>query len=247
MMGCLAVAIGAMLIWSNQRPGSPAGNPPPQPIAESIIDGGIVLASVVEPATSSSFPKEVDPPSNPIVLVPPMPAPAPVTQPAVDPAPKEECADMPVALPPATNEPPLIRTVVDVSVPMPTASAPVPFPWRLSMEIVGSLTQFELRRGDESLVRVQCEALEFSTAGGGLVARGKVLVSGPCHEARCDRMTVAWQSGEVALDGGVQLSFRHEGVVQQMRADALTFRLDGAHQPVEFTTRDVQIKVIPKP
>jgi hypothetical protein len=45
----------------------------------------------------------------------------------------------------------------------------------------------------------------------------------------------------------VHLSFRHEGVVQMMRAEALTFRLGGANQPIEFTTRDVHIKVTPKP
>jgi hypothetical protein len=163
-----------------------------------------------------------------------------------------ECDETPVIPPPTTVEPPLLRTVVDVSGPVATASpasatAVVPFPWRLSMEMIGPMTQFEVRRGDESLVRVQCEAVDLSTPAGGLIARGKVVVSGPCHEARCDRMTIAWQSGEVALDGGVQLSFRHEGVVQMMRADALTFRLGGANQPIEFTTRDVHIKVSPKP
>jgi hypothetical protein len=58
---------------------------------------------------------------------------------------------------------------------------------------------------------------------------------------------LAWHSGEVALDGGVQLSIRHEGLMQLMRAEALTFRLGGPNQAVEFTSRDVQIQVQPKP
>ena len=59
-------------------------------------------------------------------------------------------------------------------------------------------------------------------------------------------MTIAWQTGEVSLDGGVQLSFRHDGFLQMMRADAVTFRLGSAGQPVEFNSRDVQIKVTTK-
>jgi hypothetical protein len=115
------------------------------------------------------------------------------------------------------------------------------------MESSGGRNQLELRRGEDPPMRLQCEALDFSSPSGGLVARGKVVVTGPCHEARCDRLTLAWHSGEVALDGGVQLSIRHEGLMQLMRAEALTFRLGGPNQAVEFTSRDVQIQVQPKP
>ena len=154
--------------------------------------------------------------------------------------------------PPATVEPPMAPSIVKVSGPVPTPSAEtssperVAFPWKFTMETVGDKTQFEVRRGEESLVRVQCDAVDFSSTGGGLVARGRVVVSGPCHEARCERMTIAWPSGEVALDGGVQLSFRHEGVQQMMRAEAVTFRIGGPTEPVEFSSRDVQIKVTPR-
>jgi hypothetical protein len=190
--------------------------------------------------------------------------------PAPKPPPMRDCEDTPVVAPPATSEPPLVnssegggvgRNTETVEPTMltpvridggiapraPDSNAPPTFPWRFTMESSGGRTQFELRRGEESLLRVQCEALDFSSPGGGLVARGKVVVTGPCLEARCERLTLAWQSGEVALDGGVQLSVRHEGLVQLMRAEALTFRLGGPNQTVEFTSRDVQIQVQPKP
>jgi len=227
--------------------------PPPSPTAPSVLQTSSPV-TVSEPS-ASEFPADPCPPilPRPSTLIdhetpPPPLALAPITLPA----PTVECDETPVTPPTPTVEPPLIRPVVDVSGPVATVSpsaapAVTPFPWRLSMEMVGPMTQFEVRRGDESLLRVQCEALDLSTPGGGLIARGKVAVSGPCHEARCERLTIAWQSGEVALDGSVQLSFRHEGVVQMMRAESLTFRLGGANQPIEFTTRDVHIKVSPKP
>jgi len=164
-----------------------------------------------------------------------------------------DCDETPMAPPPpATVEPPMAPSIVKVSGPVSAPSADttqperVAFPWKFTMETVGDKTQFEVRRGEESLVRVQCDGVDFSSAGGGLVARGRVVVSGPCHEARCERMTIAWPSGEVALDGGVQLSFRHEGLQQMMRAETLTFRIGGPTEPVEFSSRDVQIKVTPR-
>jgi hypothetical protein len=120
--------------------------------------------------------------------------------------------------------------------PPPPAS---PFPWRLTVEVVNGLTQFELRHGEELLMRVQCEKIDLHTPAGGLQAVGKVVVTGPCVEARCDRLTVAWPTGQVALDGGVRLAFQNRGTVHEMRAESVCFRLDGANQAVDFTARDV--------
>lgn len=244
----------------------------PEPEANTFVAAPPVMPSTPSMALPPSLPRSLNPepvpPSLtlPVLVTPPEPANAVnplIEMIAVPPAPPEptpptmppsrDCEDTPVVAPPATGEPPVVTPVVSVSAPAaPVVETPAPptgtpFPWRFSMEMAGTMTQIELRRGDESLIRVQCEAVEFSSPGGGLVARGKVVVTGPCHEARCERLTLAWHSGEVALDGGVHLSVRHEGLVQMMRAEALTFRLGGANQPVEFTTRDVQIPVQPKP
>jgi len=185
-----------------------------------------------------------------VQFMPPAPSP-----PSPTPDPCDDTVFAPPMLPPTTPEPPLVTPVVNVSTPVPTlpvaaipnTAALTPNQWRLSLEMVGTGTQFELRRADETLVRVQCEALDFSSPSGGLIARGKVVVFGPGIEARCETVTIAWQTGQVALDGGVQLSFRRDGVVQLMRAESLTFRLAGANGPVEFTTKDVQMQVAPKP
>jgi hypothetical protein len=97
------------------------------------------------------------------------------------------------------------------------------------------MTQFELRHGDEPVMKVQCEKLDLHTPAAGLQALGKVTVTGPCVEARCDRLTIAWTSGQVALDGSVRLAFQNRGVVHEMRAESVNFRLGSTSQPVEFT------------
>jgi hypothetical protein len=261
----LLIAVG-LLVWDNRQPRTASLAMAEQlvvnePANQDVMGGPPPAIEPASPVTETSAIPVYPPPAPmvgccPVVLtqdfvpLPPPPFPAP---PLTIPNPPSDCDETPMAPPPpATVEPPMAPAIVKVSGPVPTPSAEtasperIPFPWKFTMETVGDKTQFEVRRGEESLVRVQCDAVDFSSSSGGLVARGRVVVSGPCHEARCERMTIAWPSGEVALDGGVQLSFRHEGLQQMMRAEAVTFRIGGPTEPVEFSSRDVQIKVIPR-
>jgi hypothetical protein len=64
-----------------------------------------------------------------------------------------------------------------------------------------------------------------------------VTVRGPWVEARCDKLAIGWPSGEVALDGSVRLAFQNRGVVHEMRAEMVTFRLNGAQQPTDLSAR----------
>jgi hypothetical protein len=261
----ILIAIGFM-VWANQQSTNRSFAMAEQFVVNDPANQDVngALPSVTEPAcpvTETPAIPELPPPATTPVVAPVALAsdfvtlsPPPFTAPTLTiPNPPSDCDETPMAPPPpATVEPPMAPSIVKVSGPVPTPSAEtssperVAFPWKFTMETVGDKTQFEVRRGEESLIRVQCDAVDFSSTGGGLVARGRVVVSGPCHEARCERMTIAWPSGEVALDGGVQLSFRHEGVQQMMRAEAVTFRIGGPTEPVEFSSRDVQIKVAPR-
>jgi hypothetical protein len=122
-------------------------------------------------------------------------------------------------------------------VPASPPPATSPFPWRFNLEVVNGMTQFELRSNDELLMKVQCDQLKLDTPAGGLFALGKVTVTGPCVEARCDKLSIAWPSGQVALDGSVRLAFQNRGVVHEMRAESVTFRLNGAQQPTDLSAR----------
>jgi hypothetical protein len=155
---------------------------------------------------------------------PPVPAPTP-PEPA------------PTAVTPATHAAPApLAAGVPATPPQPVS----PFPWKLALEVVNGVTQIELRHGDEVLMKVQCDRIDLHTPAGGLQATGRVAVTGPCVEARCDRLTIAWATGQVALDGGVRLAFQTRGVVHEMRAESVCFRLNGANQPVDFSAGDVR-------
>lgn len=89
-------------------------------------------------------------------------------------------------------------------------------------------------------MKVQADKIDLHTPNGGLQATGRVAVTGPCVEARCERLTIAWPTGQVALDGGVRLAFQTKGMVQEMRAESVCFRLNGTNQPVDFSANDVR-------
>jgi hypothetical protein len=178
------------------------------------------------PPTPTADPPAAPPPVAPEPVAPPATMPAQV---AVPPVPI-------VSAPPA----PLPMTPIATGLPATPPPPASPFPWKLSLEVVNGLSQIELRNGDELLMRVQADKLTMNTPSGGLQATGRVAVTGPCVEARCDRLTIAWPTGQVALDGGVRLAFQNKGVVHEMRAEAVCFRLTGASQPVDFSAGDVR-------
>jgi hypothetical protein len=230
-------------------PVEPPSPPAPAPLPDSPPPLPVTMtkAPPAEPAAAPAPPPAVptiDPPP-PITPVPPPPPEAP--KPAEPPSFKPVSLTVPTPPPaPAPPEPP-----APPAKPEPISAAPAephaapPFPWRLALEFVGGQTQVEVRRSDELLMKVQCEKFDLRTPGGGFQAAGKVVVSGPCVEARCDRLMIAWATGQVALDGSVSLSFQNRGTVQVMRAESLTFRLTGANAPVDFTAREVQQLVAP--
>jgi hypothetical protein len=141
-----------------------------------------------------------------------------------------ECEERLVVAPPPTAEPPMIAPVVPVSVPQPHIAL-IPAPWRLNMEIGSPRTTLEIQRGGDEQMRIQCDAFDLSTPSGGLTARGEVVVSGAFLDARCERMTIAWPSGDVCLSGAVEVAFRHGGAMRALRAESVTFRFDSPGKP----------------
>jgi hypothetical protein len=181
----------------------------------------------------------------PVLAAEPPPPPTPTSPPPVislpPPAPAVAPANLTVTAPAPPPEP--LPTGLPATPPPPAS----PFPWKLSLEVVNGVTQVDLRHGDELLMKVQADKIDLHTPAGGFQATGRVAVTGPCVEARCDRLTIAWATGQVALDGGVRLAFQNKGVVHEMRAESVCFRLNGANQPVDFSAGDVRRVVAPGP
>lgn len=248
-----------VVIASNSAFDSKQDTPEPPPVVPMPLPPVVPAADPEPTPTPVPVPAPV-PPATPaeapaLKAIPPIP---PITPPANE---KPACFDKPEIQrlepdPPAKPITPVVPIVnvsrtAEVTTPVtkvvpsiPTSGTP--FPWKIAIEFVGGVTNLEIRHGEEQLLRIQCERLELATPAAGLQATGKVVVSGPCLEARCEKISVAWQSGQVALDGGVYLSFQNKGVVQVMRAESLCFRLTGSNVPVEFNARDVHNLVSPQ-
>jgi hypothetical protein len=217
------------------EPPAPVAVPVAPPPAAPIPEPPVSPPAPTMPAPASAPPEPVAPAPPPPPPVPQHPVPPPTFAPADPPASPPTMTVVPAASAIPTPPAPL-PTGVPAAPPPPAT----PFPWKVALEVVNGLTQVELRRGDELLMRVQAEKIDLHTPAGGLTANGRVAVTGPCVEARCDRLTIAWPTGQVALDGGVRLAFQNKGVVHEMRAEAVCFRLTGASQPVDFSASDVR-------
>jgi hypothetical protein len=248
-LGCLAVCADEVATPTTAAPppvvvrpqtnlvqATDPGLPAPIELPQSMATGGTyVLGQAVN---APAQPAEPPSPPAPAIASPPPIAP-------VAPEPKSEPPPVITVEPPAVAPanltvpappPPPLATGVPATPPPPVS----PFPWKLRLEVVNGLTQIELRHGDELLMKVQGDKIDLHTPAGGLQATGRVTVSGPCVEARCDRLTIAWATGQVALDGGVRLAFQNKAVIHEMRAESVCFRLNGANQAVDFSAGDVR-------
>jgi hypothetical protein len=261
LVGCLGgLAVVADEVRKPAPPAPKAVTPPTSNVVAQPVDPIPPPAVQVVAAPPAPIPDPPAPVATPVAPAPEPPPPAPAPAPPVvapipepvAPPPAPAPSPAPAAPPPMPVEPPAPAVApANLNVPAPpmplvtgVPAAPPPpvspFPWKLSLEVVNGLTQIDLRHGDELLMKVQCDKIDLHTPAGGLQASGRVSVTGPCVEARCDRLTIAWATGQVALDGGVRLAFQNKGVVHEMRAESVCFRLGGANQPVDFSVGDVR-------
>jgi hypothetical protein len=215
----VSCAIVGVIFSADRKIPSPLGNPlnaTAVMAASQINDGDAATKAQIIGVSSLAFETSISQ-TYPLLPIPALTTP---TLPI-------ECEERFVVAPPPTPEPPMIAPVVAVSVP-PPQDAPIALAWRLNLEIGGPRTTLDLQRGNEAQMRIQCDAADLSMPAGGITARGHVVISGSFLDARCERMTIAWPSGDVSLIGGVEVGFRHGGAMRLLRAESLTFRFDGA-------------------
>jgi hypothetical protein len=241
--GMLALTLGGIVVCADDRtkeqtaagprrdcPGAPA-EPLPLPVPLALDeptdcpnlldepDQKRPLADVTPwPAEPRQCPRTVCPVvDEPKVVIPVPPAPA-VEPPAVAvPAPVMET-------PPAPVKPAIV----------PVAATTPAVGYKVRMEMVGGVTQIELVRGDEVALRVQCDKADVQMPAGGVQAVGKVCVSAPGIDVRCNRMWIGWQTGEISMEGQVRIICQSGPQRTEMSADSISYRL-GAN--LEMTPR----------
>ncbi len=134
---------------------------------------------------------------------------------------------LPIA-PPAPVVQPVIKQV--------TATANVAY--KVRMEMIGAITQIELMHGDTVSLRVQCDRVDVQMPSGGIQAIGKVCVSAPGIDIRCNRMMIGWQAGEIAMEGQVRILCQTGQQRTEMSAESVNCRLNSVGTGLDFNPRD---------
>jgi hypothetical protein len=165
-------------------------------------------------------------------------------------------------LPPVLMAPPVLTTAAKpepAPAPKPVSQKEVPlqvepvsFPYPLEA-VKGSLTatatryrimlrvgdgkpMFEVRSGDELLMKVLCEKVDVKSpmekgqSLSSVRATGKVRFVGFGAEGTCDELSFLAGSGEVQLNGGVKISVKDKlgRVETELTGDKINYRLDAA-------------------
>lgn len=152
-----------------------------------------------------------------------LPAPVAVADPVVN------IPDMPKT----TESPVAVKPVA-----MTTTTTIASVPYRVRMEMIGGITQVELIRGDETALRIQCDRVDVQMPSGGIQAVGKVCVSAPGIDIRCNRMLIGWHAGEIAMEGQVRILCQNGQQRTEMSAESLNCRLNSVGTGLDFNSRE---------
>lgn len=222
-------------------PSPPPVEPPqPPPVTPPAADLPTPPSPVDPPKVPPAAPSKPLPPPS---VTPPAPTPAPFDPPPPPPVPR---ATPPVAPPPAPSEPPhsppplppLASTPPAPSVPPTTPKSSSKFPeqvagsFKLYLRMGGTARpRFEIRDGDEVLLKVYCDRVEMQGAPQGglavLQAHGDVHLTGSGLDGHCESLSVVSAKGEVLMKGAVRLHC-HKGkgkAATDVMADQLSFQL----------------------
>lgn len=222
LAGVLALSIFSIVVWANDKPRIlPACKEecPPCPMACSQQCPWAQCPT--KPAEPCCPPTDC-PSQNPDHDTSPVPCQCPSPN-AVIPIPD---GFRPVMEVPTTVKPVVMNTVAAI-------------PYRVRLEMIGAITQIELMRGDEVTLRVQCDRVDVQMPSGGIQAIGKVCVSSPGLDIRCNRMMIGWQAGEIAMEGQVRILCQTGQQRTEMSAESVNCRLNSMGTGLDFNGNDV--------
>ncbi|HEY8505389.1 MAG TPA: hypothetical protein VIL46_12470, partial [Gemmataceae bacterium] len=107
-------------------------------------------------------------------------------------------------------------------------------PLRMLMRLGDGEPRFEVKNGDELLLKVYGDRMEMPPGGPtprqGLPcvsAVGKVRFWGPGVSGTCEQLTVMSPSGEILLKGAVQMECKKGDVHHRLAAEEVMFQLGG--------------------
>lgn len=220
LAGLLTVSLGGFVVCANDKAPRPAA-------AKADPQCPHQCPSPCPSACPVAFPAPVTPLDSPVV-----PVIVPVAR-AEEPVPPA-----PACLPPCppTEVPQVARPIRQVAMTV-AAQVVTAIPYKVRMEMISGVTQVELLRGEDVALRVQCDRLDVQMPGGGLHATGKVCVTAPGIEVRCNRVVIGWHAGEIAMEGQVRIMCQNGAMRTEMTAESVSCKLSGVGGGLDFNAR----------
>jgi hypothetical protein len=200
------------------------------------------------------------PPSNKLdsspAALPPPPPPVPMV-PKFDPLPTPAVAPMPMT-PPVANPmlppPPPVVPAKAESTNKPAGAKPIATPgqYKVLLRMGGTgQPRFEVRDGEQLLLKVTCEQIELhgaqdgTAALPGLTATGKVKLHGSGLDGTCDQLTIVSAKGEVAMKGNVHLTCYRGNTSSQVVAESVMFQLNRNGESISKGVKSLSTGVVP--
>lgn len=194
-----------------------------------------VAPAVPAPPPPPPVTTEVPPPPPP----PPVPAPGPMTEPAAGVAPAVAVPAAVVKSGPVVAGTDKVETVPAAAKPAP-AAAVVPasattagHKFRIFLRVGEGEPNFEVRCGDELLLKVACEKIDIKSPenGNGLTAvraAGRVRFVGFGAEGVCDELSFLAGTGEVNVSGNVRIQVKDKlgRVESELVTEQARYRID---------------------
>lgn len=216
---------------TNQLPPLPSGGPP-SPTLPGSIDAGAkqlplpadkppMAATNILPVTKGSdLPPEFKPTDPPPANLGPA-TPSTITPPAptLEPAARTAAVTTPTAAATATAS---------------TAK------YRILLRVGEGEPQFEVRNGDDLMMKVVCEKVDISSPAqkGGtptqqVTASGKVRFAGFGSEGTCDQLSFVAGTGELMLAGNVTIQVKDKlgRIDSELKSDKVKYKLDASAMP----------------
>ncbi len=191
------------------RPALPL--PPDLPVTES---PGLPMVPPASTASPEPMSVPASPPSAPVEVVKPAPASEAVIEAA------------PAVVKPAVAKPAPIAAVPAVAV---TPS----HKFRIHLRVGEGEPNFEVRCGDELVLKVACEKVDIKSPEKGngpsaVRASGRVRFVGFGSEGTCDELSFLAGTGEVSMTGNVKIQVKDKfgRIESELSTDAMKYRID---------------------
>lgn len=199
----------------------------PKPTSPPVVE---LPSKPTPPSTPPAPPSGSLPPNDPVIKTVPTPPPPAGSTPLLPPPADTGTAAAPPALTfekPATNPTPPQASVTPAAAVVPANK------YRILLRVGEGEPTFEVRSGDDLLLKVACEKVDIKSPERGngpssVTARGRVRFVGFGAEGTCQELSFLSGTGEVSMTGAVRIQVKDKlgRVESELSTESMKYRID---------------------